>query len=473
MSQLWTIVRTEARLLRADGVARLAVVLFVAALAYAGWVGAVHVGALRSEVEAVTAAHAERLNALRQAVAAAEAKAVAEGVGPDVIHVRIQHPFMLGSSRGQVATLDPGPLAAFAFGQSDLLAHAVLVRSSGIDTPGEDVRVRSPFRLLVGPVDVAFVFLVLFPLLTLALGVGLTTAERESGQLRLMLARPLRLPTLALGKATVRAMLLLACAAVGVGMIWLAAGRPGGLGRPLLWLLVTALYGGFWLALAALVDSRVRRSATAAVVLAACWLGLAVVLPAGLAVAAETLFAVPSRTEYVAATRVAALQASRESEASLARFFGDHPELADSKAAGDFYTLRVARDARVAEALAPIEARFEQQRARQHRLVHTLGYLSPTILAQRAGTGPARYDAFAEQTQDFRASWAERYVPRYFAGTPLRAAEFDDIPTFDFKEEPPGQLLSRLAGPMGGLALAGILLGLAASRGYARSDAML
>ena len=475
MSVLSTIARTEARLLRADGVAVLATVLFLAAIAYAGWSGTRHAEAQRATASAFADEHAETLAEFREMAATAEAEARANALPADSITASVQRPYVLGTVWGQVATLDPGPLAAFAVGQGDLSPHAVRASARGVEALGADTPVESPLRLLVGPVDLAFVFLVLFPLLALALGVGLTTAERESGLLRLILARPVRLSTLAAGKMLVRGGLLLACAVVGTGAVWLAAGGPGGVGRWALWVLVAALYGAFWLALAAFVDSRVRRPATAAVVLAACWLGLAVVVPASLAVAAETVFPVPSRMEYVAAQRQAASEASRESEAALAQYLGDHPELVAPADEADFYMLSVARDDRVADALAPIDARFDQRREQQRRLVNTLGYLSPTVLAQRAfldvaGTGPARHQAFADQAEAFSEAWADRFVPAYFTGAPLRATDYDAAPTFTFREPSTGDLLARLVGPLVALGLLAGALAISAARGYGRPE---
>lgn len=479
MSTLSTVVRYESRLLRADGLARLTVVLFVALLAYAGWTGVQRAQAVRATNATFTADYAEDFDELYGDAVQADSTTRAEGLSPDSVNAYPQHPYALSKGLGRVVTLDPGPLAAFATGQSDLAPHTFRIVTSAVRPFGAEVAIESPFRLLAGSVDLAFVFLTLFPLLVLALYAGLTTTERESGLLRVLLAQPLRLSTLAAGKALVRGALLVACVVLGTGAVFVASGSDA-VGRWLLWLLVALVYGGFWVALAALVDSRVRKPTAAAVVLAGCWLVLAVVVPSALSVAADVLYPAPSRMAYVAAQRAETSQAQRESEASLARYFGDHPELAADTAgsADDFYRLSVARDARVANALAPLDARFELQRERRHRLVNALGYFSPTVLAQRAfldvaGTGEARHRAFAEQAQAFRAEWTDRYVPGYFTGRVMRASDYTSAPTFTFREAPAGHLWSRLFGPLAALALASALLAALAARGYARPGSAL
>ncbi|MEM0962169.1 MAG: DUF3526 domain-containing protein [Bacteroidota bacterium] len=475
-----SVLRFETKRLLASGAAGITALLLLGLIAYAGYVGVQHTSEQRGVIETYAADHAESLDAVRQRVAAAESTAVANGESLDgPVAFGSRHPYVIGSAQGRVLTLEPAPLAAFAVGQSDLQPAAVRVTIGGREPMGGAAALDHPLKLLAGHVDLAFVFVFFFPLLVLALTFGLTSAERESGLLRMVLSHPIRLTTLAAGKLTVRAALLFGCAAVGTGAVWLASGAEGGVGRWALWLLVVVLYGGFWLALAAFVDSRVRTPVTAGLVLAACWLGLVVVVPAVVNVVATSLYPVPSRMDYVTARRTAAGLAEREGAASLARYFNDHPELTTvEEEEADFPMLRVAQDERIAEALAPVEARFTEQKAGQQRFVRALGYLSPAVLAQQAfldvaGTGHARYAAFDAQTEAFHEAWVDRFAPAYFERQPLRLADLDALPTLDPQIESTADLLSRLAGPLAALALLAALLGAAASRGYGRAGSAL
>ncbi|MEM1042201.1 MAG: DUF3526 domain-containing protein [Bacteroidota bacterium] len=475
-----TVLRFETQRLLAGGAAGLTALLLLGLIAYAGYVGIQHTSEQRDLVGAYATDHAESLERVRARLVAAESTAVANGEslgGPVAFGMR--HPYVIGSAQGRVLTLEPGPLAAFAVGQSDLQPAALRVTIGGREAMGGAAALDHPLKLLAGHLDLAFVFVFFFPLLVLALAFGLTSTERESGLLRMVLSHPVRLTTLAAGKLTVRAALLFGCAALGTGAVWLASGTEGGAGRWALWLLVVVLYGGFWLALAAFVDSRVRRPVTGGLALAACWLALVVVVPAVLNVVATTLYPVPSRMDYVAARRTAAGLAEREGAASLARYFNDHPELAAvEEDEADYAMLRVAQDERIVEALAPVEARFAEQKAGQQRFVRALGTLSPAVLAQQAfldvaGTGHARYAAFEAQTEAFHRAWADRFAPQYFERRPLRPADLDALPTLDAPEESTADLLGRLAGPLAVLALASLLLAFAAGRSYAHPDSAL
>ena len=467
-----TILRYEARLLRADHMARLALGLFAVLILYAGYVG----GRYAQDQATVTAAHgeqhADRLVALRQQAVDLEAEMQAEGIPLETVEWGVRHPYSVGSSQGQVVMLTPGPLAAFAVGQSDLYTPALRVTVGGTDPLGYTATLESPFKLLVGHFDLAFFFLFLYPLLIIALLFGLTTFEREGGMLRMLLAQPVRLTTLVTGKLLLRGAFLIACVVLGTAVVLGLFGTAAAWGRWLLWVVVALVYGGFWVGLAVFVDSRVARSATSVFVLAVCWLVLAVIVPGTLSVVASSLYPVPSRMEYVAAMRTESSVAQQQGSASLARFFEDHPEIAPvSDESANFAMLRVARNERVAEALAPLEARFEAQKAKQQRMIRALGYLSPTVLTQQAfleiaGTGHTRHAAFQASVGAYQEVWKAHFLPKLFGNTPFRPADYDALPTYTFSEPSLGASARALALPLVLMVALGLLLGWAGYRRY-------
>lgn len=474
---LKTILRFEAKLLRADGTALLTAGVFLALIGYAGYVGIQYADEQQAVMQTHAAQYAERIADIRQQVVEIEAEMVQNGEPLDTkVELGRRHPYMIGSAQGRVITLMPGPLSAFAVGQSDLQPNALRVTMGGSQAIGGAASLENPFKLLVGHFDLAFVFVFLFPLLILALTFGLTTAERETGLLRMVLAQPVRLTTLAAGKVMVRAVLLFVCAVLGTGAVLLMTSASDGGGRWLLWLLVVFAYGGFWMALAAFVDSRVRRPVTGGLVLAVCWLAFVVVIPALINVVASTLYPVPSRMEYVTAMRTETSVAQQQGAASLAQFFDDHPELASVEAdEADYAMLRVARDERIAEALAPVEARFAEQKARQQQFIRSLGYLSPAVLAQQAfldlaDTGHARYAAFTEAVEALHTDWKAYFVPKYFAGLAFRPNDYDTVPAFTFSDFSTVDVLKRMVGSLTALVLASVLLGMVAYRRYARTS---
>lgn len=431
-----TILRYETRLLRADHTLLLTITLFFAAMAYAGYVGHRHTTAQESIREHFQSDFESAIDRYKQDAITLEAEMTRDSIPLETVEWGVRHPYSIGSALGHTILPPPGPLNVFAVGQQDIYPSAFKVTMAGIRPLGASTTLNNPFKLLTGYFDLAFVFLYLFPLLIIGLTYGLTSHERETGLMRIILSQPVQLSTLARGKIVLRCALLTGCLLLGTAAIYLLTGTSGALMSWLLWISVTLVYGAFWVALAVFVDSRVQRAQTSALVLAVCWLIFAVVLPALISLTASTLYPVPNRMEYVTALRTESNAAAKQGAASLARFFEDHPEISPvSNDDANYAMLRVAQDARITEQLAPLEMRFQEQLSRQQNVIRAMGYLSPTVLVQQAylniaGTGYVKHAAFMEAARTFHETWREFFIPRYFENTPFRPADYDTLPTF-------------------------------------------
>jgi len=466
----------ELKLLRRDGMAGVTLVLFLGAMAYAGWLGAQYTNEQQVELSTYQQNYevglAESINAAKEQ----ELALVRDSISLDTYTWGPRNPYSVGSSQGKIITLSPGPLAAFAIGQSDLHPAALKVSVAGVRSATPTATLENPFKLLVGHFDLSFVFLYMYPLLIIALLFGLSSTERESGLLRMILSQSIDLATFVEGKIAARVFILGGGILLGTGVLWLLVGTEGTIYRWTLWVLVAYAYGAFWIGLCVFVDSRVKAAATSALVLAGCWLALAVVIPALISFFATSLYPVPSRMEYITAMRTESTLAQQQGAASLARFFEDHPEIAPvSDDDANFAMLRVAREERIAEQLAPLDARFEEQRAQQQTFISRIGYLSPTVLAHQAfmdiaGTGQNRYAVFLEEAHAFQETWKAHFVPRYFADVAFRASDYEDLPTFDNKRLEEERLTGRLVLPISVILLVGLaLMGLGFSR-YRRQE---
>ena len=466
----------ELTLLKRDGVASFTMVLFLGAMAYAGWLGIQTMNEKQAEVATYQENYEKSIAEAREEALEEERVMVQDSIPLDTYTWGPRNPYAVGSSRGKIITLPSGPLAAFAVGQSDLQPAALKVSVAGVRSAAPNATLENPFKLLVGHFDLAFVFLYMYPLLIIALMFGLTSSERESGLLRMLLAQPIDLSVLAEGKIAARAVLLGGSILLGTGVLGLIVGIEEILDRWALWVLVAFAYGAFWVGLCVFVDSRVKVASVSALILAGCWLVLTVVLPALVSFFATTLYPVPSRMEYVTAMRTETTLAQQQGAASLARFFEDHPEIAPvSDDDANFAMLRVAREERIAEQLAPLEARFEAQRARQQLLISRIGYLSPTVLAHQAfmdiaGTGAERYARFMDEAHAFQETWKSHFVPRYFSDVAFMAADYDTLPVFDTSENVDGHVPGRVLPSAVILLLLGLgFLGLGFSR-YRRQE---
>jgi ABC-2 type transport system permease protein len=381
----------------------------------------------------------------------------------------------------QYAALPFTPTAALSVGQSDLLPATAGVSVLSLQrTEADKTGFENPLSFLAGRFDLSFAVVYLFPLIILALSYNLLSGEREQGTLQLLLSQPVSLRSIALGKAALRALLIFGLVApvTLIGLILSGADRRDGgfLTRLSLWVVAVVIYGAFWFALAILVNSFGRNSATNAMALAGLWLVLALLLPALLNVAVTTIYPVPSRVEMVQATRRATAEATAKGSQLLARYVEDHPELTAGRQAdpNDFYTRSIAVQDETERLIQPVIDHFDRQALGQQSLLDRFRFLSPAIVAQSAlndvaGTGAARYRHFISLVDEFHQSWRAHFTPRIVQKALLTADDYDRFPAFRFREEPASAIARRALVGLIGLLVPALLtgwLGLRALRRY-------
>ncbi len=469
---LRTVLRNERRLLAADRALRIVLAIFAVLFVYALANGMAWERFQARTAEAARTGNAERVRGLERELAD-----IANGGRPSSPFRDPRAPNVLGGARGaHTAVLEPGPLAALAVGQSDLLPYyydvSIYTNESSFEQNGE---VENPLNLMVGRFDLAFVAVYLLPLLVLALSFNVLSEEREQGTLALTLSQPVSARDVVGAKLAFRALLVVGLAA-GVSLLGiLASGGFGSSGRVLLWCATVTLYALFWFALAAWVNSLRRSSAWNATVLVGAWLVLVVVLPAAINIAAGLLHPLPSRVEMITAQREASNDAVNRRSELLARYLEDHPEMASGVVAEEpgLGALAWAATDAVNRRLEEVTAVHDARRADQLALVRRYGFLSPALLAQEvlldaAGTGDARFARFRSQVRAFAEQWRQFFVPAILADERMTAAVLPDVPSFRFVDEQPADVARRAAVPLlvlGGLV---VLAGVGAGAGLGR-----
>ena len=436
----------ELRLLARERAAWVLLALFAAALAYGLWNGS-GLAQRHREVATELTLDAEQFQTqLRHHLAQ-------QSVDPKAI-----------AGRGTTAVLPPAPLPLLATGQSDLSPdHQTVVLwklAAPADTRSE---LENPSHLMAGRFDFSFVLVWLYPLFLLALVYDLMAGDRESGTLRLALARGITPWRWIARRALARGLPMLTLAALAT----LAAGFLGGSGdtgtRLMLALAVVLAYGLFWIALAVAVNAVARSAAGAATALGAAWVLLVLVVPTLLNVTVETLYPTPSRPELVAARRKASGEAEKRGGELLNSFYRDHPELAPPGQQSDFAAQHLTVQSEVGRAVEPVRQKFDAQLARQQTAVGQWRFLSPAIAAHEAlsdlaGTSYWRHRAFREQVGGLRQAVSDFFTPRIHKRAPITMADFDNLPRFEFREEPAGVWMVRVLASLAGmLALAGAL----------------
>lgn len=156
------------------------------------------------------------------------------------------------------------------------------IRDAAEQASGASAVFLALFTIGADPVP-SFVSLVGFvaPLLGIAFGFDAINGERAQGTLPRLLSQPIHRDDVINGKfAAGLAMIAIALTAVmlvvaGIGLIRLGiAPSPAEIGRLLVWLVVTVIYVGLWLAFATLCSVIFRRAATSALLAIGVWLAL-------------------------------------------------------------------------------------------------------------------------------------------------------------------------------------------------------
>jgi ABC-2 type transport system permease protein len=367
------------------------------------------------------------------------------------------------------ATMPPGPLAALAVGQSDLLPYYFRVTVNTRDTLMGNDEIENPVHLLSGRFDLVFVIIYLFPLVILALSYNLISAEKEDGTLSMTLSQPVALRSVALGKIGFRGLFILL---LGAGLSVVSAllsgvdlTGEGVISRLLVWTAVVTAYASFWFALSLAINALGRSSATNALALSGLWLTFVLLIPSLLNVVVKTVHPVPSRVEMIQAMRVASDEVTAARSRVMAAYLEDHPELATAANATEtqLSILRVATTEELERRIQPVLDSFDDQVARQQQLVERYRFLSPAILTQAAlydlaGTGVHRYKHFLRLANRYHEQWQAHIQPMMMRAIKLEPRQIDELPRWQFEEERNADVLGRVWTNLAGLFVAAFVV---------------
>lgn len=432
---LWrTVLGCEWQLARSDAGTWLALLLLLACVACALFSGQQRVLERRAAVAVAQQDHAQRLGSLQRQLVAVEAGTAKPAVEP---WRDPTNPIGVGRGSGAaVAHWADAPLAATAVGLSDLYPASFRVGVGSRDRFLFADEINNPLQLATGSFDLAFVTVYLLPLVLVALSYNVLSGEREQGTWALTAASSAPLLPILLAKLLVRNGGVLAAfvLATGAGLAWQGAplASAEGAGALAAWAATVLLYAAFWVALALAVNAAQRSSAFNAVALVMAWVLLLVVAPAAINAVAQALYPAPARAEVVLAVRQAAVDADRDREAEQARFRAEHglaaPGAAPERRA---LALVLAADQRADAVLTRHEALVRQQRD----LTSALSVFSPAMrvndtLAELAGNGHNRWDAYLQRVDQFHGQWQDFFVARAQSGTRLGSADLAQFPRF-------------------------------------------
>lgn len=305
--------------------------------------------------------------------------------------------------------LELSPLAA---GVSDLAPSRLDIRLNTLFGFNDTYDFENPRDLALGRFDLAFAIVFLLPIGLLLLFALLVTFERDRDMLRLVAAQATG-PRAWIG-ARVAAILAWAVPVVAISIVLALAVAGVTLGmvmEPLaLALVMTVLYMVFWSGVALVVLARQPGAGAALGSFAAIWAALTIGLPLGASALVGVIDPAPSAIRYVDTQRQTndAVEAQRQAiltQALLAR--PDLRAFADRASALDYATRLSFLVPEAERRLASLKAAFDAHRARQERIAHAAGFLTPPLglegaFATLAGTDPERQRRFEAQARVYQ-----------------------------------------------------------------------
>lgn len=335
------------------------------------------------------------------------------------------------------ATWDaPSPLAFAALGQRDVSPTMLRVRALAIEGQIYENEAANPELSVPGHFDFAFVLIYLAPLILIALLHDLWSSEREARRWASLQALPGAGWRVWGARACARALLvvlvLLAPFLVGAALRGASA-----IDTAYASVLIAALVF-FWTVVSLIVARFGQRSAMNAAALAALWLVVTLIAPAGANLAINAATPIPSGAALARDNREAVHDAwDLDRNATLARFYESHPEWAQSGGIDRpfhwkwYFAFQQLGDEHVA---APSRAYREAIEAREARAA-SVGYALPPIAIQRTLHRIARTDvaaqlAFQDRVRAFHVRLRGFYYPYLFDDRPFNATAYDLAPEF-------------------------------------------
>ncbi|MBT6434640.1 MAG: ABC transporter permease subunit [Deltaproteobacteria bacterium] len=459
-----TVLNLEWKILKRDRSALAVLLIFAAFLTLAALAGGHHASNLATGLERSEAEETTRLKNHQEELArlAASNKRLSSKDPRNTV-------WMGQEGAARLALLPPSPLAPIALGQRDLHPQAVrvtsgmnLIRERETETP-----MAGPTRLQTGAFDPAFLFVVLFPLVVIALSYELLSGERERGTLAMLLSQPVSQSALILGKASARLIalcgitLLFALIGLIVGGAELT-GVDAGL-HILFYAGLLVSWAAFWFAAAIAVNSRGGGSAKNALVLVGLWLILVVVVPGLINVGVNSFYPPPSRIELLHEAR----EAAQDVEKELNTIEGRHD--VDPKA-GEAAKKVISVQEELAKRSEPVLKELNEELRARQEILDALRFLSPAILIQMslediAGAGSVRHDRFESQADQFHKEFRDFFTTRIQADSNLELKDLKVLPKFIYEEEPVADLASRVLSSILALLMVSALLVIAARPG--------
>lgn len=364
------------------------------------------------------------------------------------------------------ATWDPpSDLAFAAIGTRDVSPYVLRVRALGLEAQLYEGEIGNPEAALPGRFDFAFVLVYLAPLFVILLFHDLRSGEREAGRLRALEASVgstfgfwgARVAVRAAGLFLALAIPFLIGAVVAETAAWKIAAV----------LAVTLAYLSFWIVLCIVVARTMRGSLANAMILAAAWMTLTLIVPAIGHVAINSAVPLRQGMELGVKQRTAVHRAwDIPKSETMDAFFRTHPEWKDTAALTEafhwkwYFAFHQVGD----ETAGDLARRYHDGVLKRAAWSERLGLVTPGVATQLAlhrlaATDPAAQIAYQDRVRAFHGQLRRFYYSYLFTNRPFDRADFDRAPAFQPAASGgswPGMLLTGvvlMTGLVGGFGL--------------------
>lgn len=221
----------------------------------------------------------------------------------------------------------PSPWAAFANGQRDINPYLISVTMLGLEGQIYDTDINNPITLLLGNMDLSFVFIFLFPLVIIAFNYSLLSAQKESGIWSLLRSQSNESLSIIWKKMVVRVVVIFSAAFLLIlsAIIYLQL--------PIDFTLVSVgvlimLYLAFWFGISFLFISFNKSSNFNASGLIAVWVLLCILIPASVNLFLTQKFPVPEALQNVINQREGYHEKwDKAKEVTMKPFYEHYPQL--------------------------------------------------------------------------------------------------------------------------------------------------
>lgn len=324
----------------------------------------------------------------------------------------------------------PDKLAGVSIGQSDVNPGVQHVTIRNLEGQKYDTDLVNPSSLQSGNLDLGFVIIYLFPLLIIVFTFNLLSEERESGTWQLIAIQSKSKVNYLLSKLMVRLVVILALFILLILAAKLILELPidaAFLG----FLLLGVCYILFWFTICFLVVVFKQNSSLNALAMLSLWLGLAILLPAGINSYLSNKYPVPEALDTMIKQRDGYHKRwDTDRNETVKSFYAHYPQFAKYGMPPEegsnwlwYYAMQqMGDDESLEESTAMRTKLIQREKASQ-----TIAYAIPTMHMQLAfnrlaGTGSSDHLAFLDKTDVFHERMRLYFYPKIFEN----AAVFDE-----------------------------------------------